>query len=98
MPAIVMPPPCLQCGTCCFSDSDEYVTVSGNDHERLGDDADHYVEFVGNRPICACTTATARLWRSIDSGEDSSVACTIVVLKSAETWSEARLNAVVNWP
>lgn len=48
-PVFMAPPPCLQCGTCCFSDSDEYVLVTGDDHVRLGDDADRYVDFLGNR-------------------------------------------------
>ena len=27
---------CIECGACCFSDSDRYVTVSESDCERLG--------------------------------------------------------------
>ncbi len=42
-------PECLECGVCCFSTLDRYVAVSGTDHERLGDDAERLVQFIGNR-------------------------------------------------
>ncbi len=42
-------PQCLACGTCCFSNLETYVRVSGDDHERLGDAAERFVTFVGNR-------------------------------------------------
>lgn len=42
-------PPCLSCGTCCFSTLERYVPVSGDDHARLGDDADHLVVWLENR-------------------------------------------------
>lgn len=40
---------CLRCGVCCFSNLESYVQVSGDDHERLGEDADRLVHFIGNR-------------------------------------------------
>lgn len=40
---------CLSCGTCCFSDSETYVRVSGEDFARLGDRAGALVAWVGNR-------------------------------------------------
>jgi uncharacterized protein len=43
------PPPCLECGTCCFSNLETFVRVTGDDHARLGDAADRLVHFVGNR-------------------------------------------------
>ncbi len=43
------PPPCLECGTCCFSNVDTSVRVTGDDHERLGAAAADLVHFVGNR-------------------------------------------------
>ncbi len=43
------PPPCLECGTCCFSNLETSVRVTGDDHERLGDRVDDLVHFVGNR-------------------------------------------------
>lgn len=42
-------PECLECGTCCFSTLREYVRVTGDDHARLGDDAERLTVFVGNR-------------------------------------------------
>ena len=42
-------PPCLECGACCFSNSETSVRVTGDDHERLGEDAERFVSFVGNR-------------------------------------------------
>jgi Fe-S-cluster containining protein len=44
-----MPPPCLECGTCCFSNLETSVRVTGNDYERLGAVAEDLVHFVGNR-------------------------------------------------
>ncbi len=41
-------PGCLACGTCCFSEAERYVKVSGADYERLGDDAERYVAFLGH--------------------------------------------------
>ncbi|HEX8796540.1 MAG TPA: YkgJ family cysteine cluster protein, partial [Polyangiaceae bacterium] len=43
------PPPCLECGACCFSNLETAVRVTGDDHERLGADAEGLVHFVGNR-------------------------------------------------
>ena len=43
------PPACLACGTCCFSTLERYVPVSGDDHARLGDDAERLVHWVENR-------------------------------------------------
>lgn len=43
------PPDCLACGTCCFSTLETYVRVSGDDFERLGDEAGALTTFVGNR-------------------------------------------------
>lgn len=42
-------PECLRCGTCCFSESETYVRVSGEDFARLGDRAEALVAWVGNR-------------------------------------------------
>jgi Fe-S-cluster containining protein len=42
-------PPCLACGTCCFSNLETSVRVTGDDYARLGDGVDRYVHFVGNR-------------------------------------------------
>lgn len=42
-------PPCLGCGSCCFSELTEYVRVDGDDHARIGDQACQLTVFVGNR-------------------------------------------------
>ena len=42
-------PPCLSCGTCCFSTIPEYVRVYGSDYARLGASADQLVSFNGHR-------------------------------------------------
>jgi Fe-S-cluster containining protein len=42
-------PECLQCGACCFSKLATYVRVTGDDHARLGEHAEHVTVFVGNR-------------------------------------------------
>lgn len=44
-----MPPDCLACGVCCFSDLPHYVAVTGDDYERLGDFAEAFVHFDGNK-------------------------------------------------
>ena len=44
-----VPPPCLACGTCCFSNLENYVRVSGDDHQRLGEQAAALTRFIGNR-------------------------------------------------
>jgi len=40
---------CQSCGACCFSDSTSYVEVTGNDHDRLGEEGQPLTHFVGNR-------------------------------------------------
>ncbi len=42
-------PPCLECGTCCFSNLETSVRVTGDDYQRLGDAVEEFVHFVGNR-------------------------------------------------
>jgi Fe-S-cluster containining protein len=42
-------PDCMRCGACCFSESDRHAQVTGDDHERLGDEAESLVVFLGNR-------------------------------------------------
>jgi len=40
---------CTRCGACCFSESPRHARVSGDDYERLGDDAERLVTFLGNQ-------------------------------------------------
>jgi Fe-S-cluster containining protein len=42
-------PECTACGVCCFSTLERYIEVKGDDYERLGDDAERLVHFIGNR-------------------------------------------------
>jgi hypothetical protein len=42
-------PPCLGCGTCCFSALATFVRVDGFDHARLGARGDELTVFIGNR-------------------------------------------------
>ena len=44
-----MPDDCTTCGACCFSNLEPYVPVTGEDHARLGDRAERYVVFDGNK-------------------------------------------------
>ena len=44
-----MLPECLACGACCFSKLATYVRVTGDDHARLGELAEHVTVFEGNR-------------------------------------------------
>jgi uncharacterized protein len=43
------PAPCLECGTCCFSNLETSIRVTGDDYERLGGAAEDLVHFIGNR-------------------------------------------------
>ena len=42
------PPDCTRCAACCFSDSPRHARVTGDDHRRLGDDAEQLVTWIGN--------------------------------------------------
>ena len=46
-----IPNDCLNCGVCCFSKSATYVRVNGEDWTRLGEEADQYARFVGQRAM-----------------------------------------------
>jgi Fe-S-cluster containining protein len=48
-PSTETTPECLTCGACCFGDGERYIPVSGDDHARLGDDAETLSVFLGNR-------------------------------------------------
>lgn len=52
-------PECLACGTCCFSQLPEYVRVSGDDYDRLGESAEDLVVFHGNRAFMRMHEARA---------------------------------------
>lgn len=42
-------PECQKCAACCFSQLARYVRVTGDDYARLGEVAESYVCFIGNR-------------------------------------------------
>lgn len=41
-------PECLACGACCHSSATRYVRVYGDDYARLGEDAERWVNWIGN--------------------------------------------------
>lgn len=43
------PSDCRLCGVCCFSNSETYVRLLGDDWAALGDQADEVAQFIGNR-------------------------------------------------
>jgi Fe-S-cluster containining protein len=42
-------PECTECGACCFSQLHTYVAVSGTDYARIGEGAEHWVDFDGHK-------------------------------------------------
>ena len=62
---------CTRCGACCFSESARHARVTGDDHARLGDEADQLVVFLGNQ-------AFMRL-----AGEEGARHCAALVLDAA---------------
>jgi Fe-S-cluster containining protein len=66
------PDDCQICAACCFSELLSYVRVTGDDFERLGDDAERLTSFIENRAFmrmhdghCAALEldTDARRWR-----------------------------------
>ena len=52
------PEDCTHCAACCFSDSARHARVTGDDHRRLGDDAESLVEWIGNLAFMRLERAT----------------------------------------
>ncbi len=42
------PEDCTRCAACCFSDSPRHARVTGDDHRRLGEEAEQLVTWIGN--------------------------------------------------
>ncbi|UJR78445.1 YkgJ family cysteine cluster protein [Sandaracinus amylolyticus] len=42
-------PECTACGACCTSSSPQHARVTGDDWSRLGEDAERWTEWIGNR-------------------------------------------------
>ena len=40
---------CLECGACCFSTATDYLRVTGEDYDRLGEEAERLTRFIENR-------------------------------------------------
>jgi len=57
------PADCMRCGACCFSQSPRHARVTGDDHERLGDDAERLVAWEGNRAFMRLEPAGDGLYR-----------------------------------
>ena len=66
------PEDCTRCAACCFSESDRYARVTGDDHARLGDDAERLVTWLGN-------TAFMRLER-VGEGADALRRCAALTI------------------
>jgi Fe-S-cluster containining protein len=43
-----VPDDCTRCAACCFSESPRHARVTGDDHRRLGEEAEQLVEWIGN--------------------------------------------------
>lgn len=53
-------PECQDCGACCFSESPRHAQVTGDDHARIGDEADALVVFTDNKAFMRLTPPSAR--------------------------------------
>jgi uncharacterized protein len=77
-PPVNSPPDCRRCGACCFSPSEQFVRVTGDDWERLGTAAGRVAHFIGNRAFMQMTgghCAALELRRS--SGNEPEFFCTL---------------------
>lgn len=50
------PENCMTCAACCFSESPRHARVTGDDHARLGDDAESLVTWLGNEAFMRIAT------------------------------------------
>ncbi len=55
------PDDCMRCGACCLSESPLHARVTGDDHARLGDDAELLVHWVGNAAYMRIENVTAQI-------------------------------------
>ena len=63
------PPDCQRCGACCFSDSPRHARVTGDDHRRLGEDAEQLVTWLGNAAFMRLERVTDR--RALPATDDA---------------------------
>ena len=74
------PDDCMRCGACCFSDSPRHARVTGDDHERLGDDAERLVAWIGNLAFMRIEAVTADMHKCVALEVDAATgtfACSI---------------------
>lgn len=71
-------PECLMCGACCFGQGERYVPVSGDDHARLGEQAEHYTQFIGNRCYMRMHAGHCA---ALHVGEDGRFVCQVYALR-----------------
>jgi Fe-S-cluster containining protein len=77
-PVVNSPPDCLHCGACCFSPSERFVRVTGDDWERLEGIADGVAQFVGHRAYMRMTGGhCAALELRVDETGEAKFFCTI---------------------
>lgn len=69
----------MRCGACCFSESPRHARVTGDDHERLGDDAERLVGFIGNQAFMrlAGEEGTRRCAALVVDPETGTFACSV---------------------
>ena len=68
-------PECVACGACCFSTAPDYLRVSGEDYDRLGDAAERLTQFIGNRAFMRLTDGRCAAL-VVDTGQGHFV-CTV---------------------
>ena len=80
------PEDCMRCGACCFSDSRRHARVTGDDHARLGDDAELLVEWIGNEAFMKIARAPGDMDRCVALEIDAAAgtfACSIYETRPA---------------
>ena len=74
------PEDCTRCGACCFSDSPRHARVTGDDHRRLGDNAESLVAWIENLAFMRLERVTDSLHKCIAltiDPESGTFACSI---------------------
>jgi hypothetical protein len=70
----------MRCGACCFSESPRHARVTGDDHQRLGDDAEALVAWIGNETFMRIEPVTAGMHMCVALAIDAATgtfACSI---------------------
>ncbi|MDB4937697.1 MAG: uncharacterized protein JWP87_4669 [Labilithrix sp.] len=69
-----VPEDCTRCAACCFSDSPRHARVTGDDHRRLGEDAEQLVEWIGNSAFMRLERVTPDVQKCIALAIDPATA------------------------